>query len=115
MKNIIKSSYVDSNNYYTIVAEIDVLDDNNTFIGTKTVSLPPVFITPVGWKDAVVSNTNADYENELITLHSNVWSDTITTEYKNNHQHLLDNLNISAFGFFTIEELDLILNNLLNE
>jgi hypothetical protein len=48
-------------------------------------------------------------------MYSNTWTDSIITDYKNNNQPLLDSLNISAFGFFTIEELDTILNDLLNE
>ncbi len=115
MRYLIKSSNVDSSKYNTIVADIEFLDDSNNVIGSRTVNIPPVFVTPVGWKNAVVSTTNSDYENELISIHSNTWTDSIITDYKNNNQPLLDSLNISAFGFFTIEELDTILNDLLNE
>lgn len=115
MRYLIKSSNVDYTNYNTIIAEIDLLDDSNTIIGTTTVSIPPVFITPVGWKNAVVSSTNSDYENELISIHSNTWTDSIITDYKNNNQPMLDKLNIHTVGYLTIEELDTILNDLLNE
>jgi hypothetical protein len=115
MRYLIKSSNVDSNNYNTIIAEIDLFDDSNTSTGSVTVNIPPVFVTQIGWKNAVVASTNTDYENELIAMYSNTWTNTLITEYKNNNQPMLDNLNIHTVGYFTIEELDLILNDLLNE
>ncbi len=115
MSYIIQNSYIDINNYSTIVATINLLDNSNTVTGSVSVNIPPVFVTPYGWKNATITSNNTAYENELITMYSNNWSDSIIVEYKNNNQPLLDGLSINTIGYLTIEELDSLLNDLLNE
>lgn len=114
MNYIINDVSVDANNYFTITANVSILDASNTIVGSVITVIPPVFITPAGWKNTT-DDVLTDYQYELVETYKHNWSPTLIATYKNNNQQLLDNLTITSAGFLSMEELDLILRDLLNE
>jgi hypothetical protein len=107
------SAIADENNYYSIIATVEVIGSgSNSPTGSIEVFLPPVLATPQGWSNTVLSASNSAYENELIRRYQHLWTTEIIESYKANNTNILLTTIYPTGLSITDEEINNILNNL---